>query len=156
MKSIQRVIEKVLKFGVLYASFGLIAVVSIQIFARFSLAQAPSWTEEASRFFFIYVICFAAGLAMKDNYYVYMDLFFDKLSAKWQSILLVIISLFVITLFGLMAIYSLQLIQIGHGEKSSSLEIKMSYVFVSMLIMSVSITYYALIQLKKDWKNFKL
>ena len=155
MKKANQYIEQFLKCGTLISTVGLIGVVSIQIFARFALTQAPSWTEEVARFFFVYAISFASGLAMKDKYFVFVDIFFNKMNAKWQSLFLMIISLSVILLFGLMTYYSLELIKIGHAERSSSTSIKMSFIFFSILIMSASIAYFALVQLRQDWKKYK-
>ncbi|NJO01809.1 MAG: TRAP transporter small permease subunit [Bacteroidia bacterium] len=53
---------------------GLLGAVLVQIVARFMLVQAPAWTEELARIFFIYAVSFAAGLALKQNYFVAIDL----------------------------------------------------------------------------------
>jgi len=58
-----KTLNKLLSLGTLLSTIGFIGSTVIQIFARFFLASAPSWTEEASRLFFIYAMSFAAGLA---------------------------------------------------------------------------------------------
>ena len=75
--SIYKGIGKILKIGTLVSTIGLIGTVSLQIFARFFLASDPSWTEEASRLFFIYAVSFASGIALKNNSYVGLDLFYN-------------------------------------------------------------------------------
>jgi len=146
------IIGKVLKLGVLYSTLALILTVSVQIFARFMLENAPSWTEEASRFFFVYAICFAAGLALKNNYYVSLDLIYDKLSYGGKSILDVIVSIVTLVLFVIMTIFSLSFIADGNMETSPSLSIPMSVVFVSLLIMFSTISYYSFLKVRKAIK----
>ncbi|MEM1124879.1 MAG: TRAP transporter small permease subunit, partial [Bacteroidota bacterium] len=84
----QKYFTKFLKYGTLISTYGLIGSVLLQIFARFFLTNTPAWTEEASRLFFIYAMAFAAGLALKSDEYVALDLFFEKLSPVLQKRLL--------------------------------------------------------------------
>ena len=95
-------IGKILKIGTLLSTWGLIAMVLLQIICRFSWFDTPSWTEEASRILFIYAISFASGLALKSsNYYVALDAFYNMFNPKFRlfldkSIPVVICILFVI------------------------------------------------------------
>ena len=77
---IKKTVEKALKYGTLVSSFALIFSVLLQIYARFFMSNTPAWTEETSRIFFIYTVSFASGLALKDNYFVYLDVFYEKTS----------------------------------------------------------------------------
>ncbi|MEO1214471.1 MAG: TRAP transporter small permease [Bacteroidota bacterium] len=155
MKKINKVIGKILKYGTLISTLALIGTVLLQIFARFFLESAPSWTEEASRFLFIYAISFAAGLAMKQKYYVHLDLIFNKLSPKGQKWLEFLISALIVLLFGLFTFYAIQFVQLGHAEKSPSLAIRMSFAFGSMFIMGASITYFAWLETQKAFKKLR-
>ena len=152
---ILKALSKLLGLGTLLSTFGFIGATLIQIFARFFLASAPSWTEEASRLFFIYAISFAAGLALRDKYYVELDVFYRKFSKKTKYIIDQLIQLCTVLLFAIMGLYSLQYIQLGSIETSPSMKIPMSFAFVSILIMSVTIVVYALVEIKRLNKNRK-
>lgn len=145
-----RWIDKILKYGVLISTYLLIGSVLLQIFARFFLEKTPPWTEEASRMFFIYATAFAAGLALKNRYYVHLDVFFARLPQRVQGWLMLLIPLFTFVLFGLLTVYSIGFIRLGHAEFSPSMGIRMSFVFFSVFIMGASISYYALLQLLKE------
>lgn len=149
-------ISRILKYGTLLSAYGLVGVVLLQIFARFFLANTPPWTEEASRLFFIYATAFASGLALKNNYYVHLDVFFDRMSIKTKQILLRVIPVIILILFTIMTVFSLQFIVLGHSEFSPSMKIRMSFVFFSIFIMSASISYYAFLEVKKSFKNRRL
>lgn len=149
-------ISRILKYGTLLSTYGLVGVVLLQIFARFFLANTPPWTEEASRLFFIYATAFASGLALKNNYYVHLDVFFNRLSIKTKQILLRVIPVIILILFTIMTVFSLQFIVLGHSEFSPSMKIRMSFVFFSIFIMSGSISYYAFLEVKKSFKNRRL
>jgi TRAP-type C4-dicarboxylate transport system permease small subunit len=84
-----------------------------------------------------------------------LDWFYEKLSQRIQKILWVIIALLVVILFGIMAFYSIQFITMGHQETAPGMKIRMSYVFFSMFILASSLTYFAILGLRQEFKNFQ-
>lgn len=155
MKKWNRIISRILKYGCLISTLALIATVLLQIFARFLLESAPSWTEEASRILFIYAISFASGLAMKQDYYVQLDVFYRNLSPKTQRSLDLLIPILIFILFGLFTFFSFQFIQLGQAEKSPSMAIPMSVAFFSMFIMGASISYFAWLEVGRSFKKLR-
>lgn len=150
---LHKAIGRILKLGTLISTWGLVTTVLLQIFFRFSPFQTPSWTEEASRLFFIYAISFAAGLAMRTSYYVSLDMFFERLPHSWQSVLNKIIPVVNFSLFAVMAVFAVKFILLGIPEKSPSMGFNMGVAFFSMFVMSVSICYYLGVQIKKIFKT---
>ncbi|GAB3646164.1 TRAP transporter small permease [Echinicola sediminis] len=149
----KQLIEKVLKLGTLASTLGFIGAALIQIYARFFLSSAPSWTEEASRFFFVYAMSFAAGLAMKDNYYVHLDVLYAKMKPQHQRRMDLLISLSIIILFLVMGIFALQYVILGLSERSPSLGVPMAIAFASIVVMSASVGLFAWYKLKSNLKN---
>ncbi len=145
-----RYITRMLKYGAIVSTYLLVGSVLLQIFARFFLPSTPAWTEEASRLFFIYGISFAAGLALKDNYYVYLEFFFDRLPARLSRVLTILIPLLTLLLFLCITLYAVDFVVLGYQEKSPSMKFSMSYVFFSMIILSASMSYFALRDLMKS------
>ncbi len=151
--TLRRNINRLLKYGTLLSTYGLIGSVLLQVFARFFLPNTPPWTEEASRLFFIYATAFASGLALKDGFYVHLDLFFNKFSPAVQRKILVAIASFTFVLFGSIAVYSVPFVLLGHAEFSPSMKIRMSLAFFSIFILSTSICYFALGEIRRAIKN---
>jgi len=143
MQRVKFYISYTLKIGTLVSTSGLIASVLIQIYGRFFMENAPPWTEEASRIFFIYAISFAAGLAYQQNYFVSLDLISDRLTAKQNLLLEKAVHISIFALFLIMAIYSIKYIQIGFSEYSPSLGINMAVSFSSMLLLAASICFFS-------------
>jgi TRAP-type C4-dicarboxylate transport system permease small subunit len=153
MKIIRKKVSQFLKYGTLISSFGFIGATLIQIYARFFMESAPSWTEEAARFFFIYAMSFAAGLAMKDGYYVHFDVLFNKLGKNQQRILTILISLFTFILFVILTVYALQFVKVGLPEHSPSLDVPMAIAFGSMVVMGLFVSFFAFIDIVKKMKS---
>lgn len=133
--------------GTLVSSLALVLSVLVQIYARFFMENAPSWTEEASRLFFIYAICFASGLAFQQNYFVSLDLITSRLSRRGNLYMEAAINALVFILFLIIAMFSISYIKLGYVEKSPSLGFNMSISFTSILLMSVSICFFASVKI---------
>ncbi len=137
-------IGKILKIGTLLSTWGLIAIVLLQIICRFSWFDTPSWTEEASRILFIYAISFASGLALKSsNYYVALDAFYNMFNPKFRRFLDKSIPAVIFILFAIFTFYSIHFISLGMIEKSPSMGFNMGVAFCSMFIIGASLCYYA-------------
>lgn len=151
-----KLVGRLLKIGALLSTWGLIATVLLQIFCRFSPFDTPSWTEEASRLFFIYAVSFAAGLAMKNDFYVHLDMFYSRFPPRFKRFLNVAIPVISLLLFLIMAAYSIEFVLLGIPEKSPSMGFNMGVAFISMFIMAASISYYLWKKIRRILKAPKL
>ena len=152
MKKTGKYISYFLKNGTIVSTIALIMSVLMQIYGRFLMENAPSWTEEASRLFFIYAISFASGLAYKQNYFVFLDLISTKINAKNDLLLEKIVHGLVFILFLIIAVFSIFYINLGLAEKSPSMGMNMSISFASIFLMAFSICFFSaqkIIQLQR-------
>ena len=148
-------LSKFLKYGTLLTSLGFVMTVSLQIFARFFLSDVPPWTEEASRILFIYAIAFSSGLAYRGNYFVFLEAFYASFSDILKKKIDLISPVLSLVLFGFCGFYSLSMLEMGLNEYSPTLHILMIIPFLSILILSLSISYYSLMAFLKKIKFWK-
>ncbi len=147
MRSFVRLADTALKWGTLLMTGSFIACILVQIYARLFLTTAPSWTEEAARLFFVLAIAFAAGPALKRDYYVYFDFVYDRLSLVWQRRVTVAIDALTVLLFLLFLYHALSFTAMGLVERSPSLQFPMAIAFGSMVILAASVLLYAVARL---------
>lgn len=148
-------LSKFLKYGTLLTSLGFIITVSLQIFARFFLSDVPPWTEEASRILFIYAIAFSGGLAYRGNYFVFLEAFYTGFSDALKKRIDLISPLLSLVLFGFCGFYTMSMLEMGLNEHSPTLHIIMIIPFFSIVILSLSISYYSFLALLKKIKFWK-
>ena len=148
-------LSKFLKYGTLLTSLGFVMTVSLQIFARFFLSDVPPWTEEASRILFIYAIAFSSGLAYRGNYFVFLEAFYASFSDILKKKIDLISPILSLILFGFCGFYSLSMLEMGLNEYSPTLHILMIIPFLSIFILSLSISYYSLMAFLKKIKFWK-
>lgn len=153
MKKLQKLLGKFFKWGTLLSTLGFVGCTIIQIYARFFMEKAPSWTEEAARLFFVFAIGFASGLALKSNYYVHFDFLFEKMKSSWKKRLIVCIDTFTFILFLVFTYYSLQFVAAGLVEKSPSLKFPMAVAFFGVTLIGFAITFYSFTRLIHHFKT---
>lgn len=145
-------IAKVLEIGAVISFAALISVVSLQVFARFLLPKTPSWTEEASRFLFIYSVAFSAPLAIKRGEYVKVDIVVNKLPKKiakrLDGVIYGILSIF----FLLVTYHGCRYATLGTTQTSPAMELPMIIPYSSIAFSAIFITVYSA---KKSVMNFK-
>lgn len=155
MKKLQRLISRFLKIGTLLSTLALVLSVVVQIYSRFFMENAPSWTEEASRLFFIYSIAFASGIAFRQHYFVSLDLITSRLSPRGNAILEIGINSLIFVLFMVVAIYSIPYIIMGLDERSPSLGLSMAISFMSIFVMALSISFFSFVRFRLLFKNIQ-
>ena len=146
-------LDKVLSFLVVSSFILMIAVVVLQILARYALPWSPNWTEEMARFCFIYMVSFGAGLAIQDRGYVSVNTLLDKLSPPARKRLEIIILIFVIILMLTMFVVSIPLAQIVSLQISPAMQLNMSIMYVSMACMGLFVSIYSILQLLERIKT---
>lgn len=146
MKS-PKFLDKVLEYGALLSMILFIFTVSLQVFARFALPSSPSWTEELSRYLFIYMIVFAAGLGIRDKGYAAVDTIQEMLPKKAKGILLIAIDVVLLGFLVIVAYKGLGFIELGAIQTSPTLLIPMSLPQASITILTACISIYLVFQI---------
>jgi len=144
MKKFDSLFMRFLKYGTLVSTLLLIGIVCIQIYARFFMENAPSWTEELSRMVFIYTVSFASGLAFRQGYFIQLDLWHSTVNTRFNWLLDTLSSLTVLILFILFFVYGIQFLVMGIVERSPGLSIPMAWSFGAMVLLGFSMTWFAL------------
>lgn len=73
--------EVLCAFGCLFY-MAFVVCVMIQIISRNLLPSAPSWTEEAARYTFVYMVAFGCGVAVLKDEFVFVEFLKDALLAR--------------------------------------------------------------------------
>ena len=142
MKSFFRFLDQVMWLGAVLSMFILLGVVLLQVFARVALPQVPAWTEEASRFFFMWGVAFAAGPAVREQAYVDVDSFTIHLPQKIQLWLAILLDSVLVVFTAIMTYESTKLIQTLEGQTSAALLWPMHVFYAAIFLQSIMLTLY--------------
>ncbi|MCC5937610.1 MAG: TRAP transporter small permease [Lunatimonas sp.] len=146
-------LDRVLSFLVVTSFVVMIAVVVLQILARYALPWSPEWTEELARFCFIYLVSLAAGLAIQERLYVSVDFLLEKLKPAVRRGLEIGILVLIVVFMFTMAAVSLPLVQIVSLQRSPAMQLNMSWMYAAMTAMGFFVGLYGSFQLVERIKQ---
>lgn len=139
------IVETILEVGTFLFFTALIIIVLLQVFTRFLFPDKSFvWTEEASRFCFIYAVAFAAPLAMKKQEYVNVDIVLNALPKGARRVLELMIYIINVVLFSIVFVQAIKFAKLGIGQTSATMKIPMYISYSSIAIMTFFIVFYAL------------
>lgn len=149
-------LDKLLETLAVLSFSGIIITVAIQIMSRY-LPYTAIWTEELTRYFFIYAVCFAAPLALLRGEFISVDLIVGRMSNLVRRFYEIGIYGLIIILNGVMVIEGWNFTKIGNAQTSATMPFQMSMIHVAIPIMSFLLIFYSIvkvIQLVRNEKKF--
>jgi len=116
----------------------LVVPVTMQIVSRFTgLIPAYIWTEELSRFMFIWMVMLGAMIAVREGTHFEVDVWPD-LSPRAGAMLRIVSNLFVL-LFALVFVYwGVQFVRFGWNQESELAELPMPFIFLAWPIAGLT------------------
>jgi TRAP-type transport system small permease protein len=109
----------------------LVVPVTMQIVSRYTgLVPSYIWTEELSRFLFIWMVMLGAMVAVREGTHFEVDVW-PELSPRAAARLRIVSHLFVL-LFALVFVYwGVQFVRFGWDQESELAELPMPYIFLA-------------------------
>lgn len=126
-------IEKFLEWGTIMTLVAICLVVGIQVIGRYIFKETPFWTEEVSRFLFVYLIAFGSGLVVKHKGYVNLDVLSSLMPVKIQKVMAIMVNALVIGFMAIFFMESLDLVDKVQFQHSPVLGLSMSIPYASLL-----------------------
>ncbi|EPC00268.1 hypothetical protein L861_07165 [Litchfieldella anticariensis FP35 = DSM 16096] len=127
------------------ALVGIAGAVLLQIAGRLFLPFSPAWTEELSRYLFIYMVALSAGVVIRKNRHVNVELFHHWLGLRGRAGFQVLVSLLVGGFAFIVLPYAWQYAQIGAWQTSPTLKVPMLYIFLSTVVLFALVLLYSAI-----------
>lgn len=134
---------------------GIIIIVTTQILSRF-LPFSYVWTEELTRYCFLFAISFGAPIALLKNEYINVDLIIGMLSKSVRRVYELIIYIIILLLSIVMTKEGYGFMLLGRTQKSATMPFKMSLIHASIFLMALFLSLFCLVRiwyLIKDQKN---
>lgn len=116
----------------------LIIPVSIQIFSRFTeLIPAYIWTEELSRFCFIWMVMIGAMLGVRERLHFDVDVWPTQ-SPRGNAVLRIISNIFVLVFTGVTIWWGIEFTRFGWNQTSELAELPMWLIFIAWPLTGLS------------------
>lgn len=125
----------------LFTGLAVVALVAIagtvllQISGRLFLPFSLAWTEELSRYLFIYMVALSAGVVLRRNRNVNVELFHHHLGPRARAGYQALVCLLIGGFAWIVLPYAWQYAQNGAWQTSPTLKLPMLYIFFSTVVM---------------------
>lgn len=131
MKKLLFIIDGLLSFLLIFTVLLLLVPVSLQIFSRYTdLIPRYMWTEEMSRFFFVWLIMLGATLGVREKMHFDVD-FLPQLSDQVNRRLLFVCQVFMLIFSAVIFYWGIEFTQFGWNQTSELAEMPMWWIFIA-------------------------
>ncbi|WP_043531538.1 TRAP transporter small permease [Litchfieldella xinjiangensis] len=146
--AVGRVIGWIDTLFLVLANLALVAIagtVLLQISGRLFLPYSPAWTEELSRYLFIYMVALSSGVALRRNRHVNVELYHHRLGLRARAGYQALISLMIGAFAGVVLPYAWLYAQNGAWQTSPTLKVPMLYIFFSTVVLYALVLFYSVV-----------
>ncbi|MGM0782859.1 MAG: TRAP transporter small permease [Pseudomonadota bacterium] len=127
------------------ALLGIAAAVLLQIAGRLFLPFSPAWTEELSRYLFIYMVALSSGAVIHRNRHVNVELFHHWLGPRGRALYQALVCLLVGAFAAIVLPYAWVYAENGGWQTSPTLKVSMLYIFFSTVVLFALVLVYSAI-----------
>jgi len=131
MRTLINVYSRLLTWLMVATVAVLVFPVSLQVFSRYT-ALIPSyiWTEELSRFLFIWMVMLGAMIGIKEGTHFEVDVW-PELGTRANAALKIVSHLFVLVFALVFTFWGVKFVQFGWYQESELAELPMPFIFIA-------------------------
>ncbi|OOF61480.1 TRAP transporter small permease [Rodentibacter sp. Ppn85] len=133
----------------------MIALVFLNVILRFFFNSGLVWSEEVSRYVFVYVIYLGAIVAMKENAHLGVDTFIKNCPEKLKWLLFVAGRIIIVTVMAILFKGSLAMVIQSSTAKAAATGLPLSVVYGIGLLTGAAIILIALLNIVEVIRNPK-
>jgi TRAP-type C4-dicarboxylate transport system permease small subunit len=116
----------------------LIVPVTLQVVSRYTALIPPwIWTEELSRFLFIWMIMLGAMIGVREGTHFVVDVW-PELAPRPAALLQIVSNVFVLVFAIVFVAWGIQFVRFGWDQTSELAELPMAFIFIAWPVAGVT------------------
>lgn len=115
---------------VLYAAVLVLAFA--QVFFRYVLNQSLSWSEELTRYLFVWLVFVTAGLVTETRQHIVVDIAIERLPARWRRGVGALTTLVVVGFLVALLVVGARLALAAIDQTALSIEMSMAWAYAAI------------------------
>lgn len=150
MKKIRKLQDGLCKFEewiCIVLLIAMVIVVVLQVFFRYCLNNPLTWTEELSRFIFIWLIGMGCGYCITKDDHVKVEMLVDMMPTKVQKIIGIIMDVLPLIAFAYLIPFAWKFTVAQHKIRSTALHLKYSFVYGACFVCAILIVIHLILKL---------
>lgn len=134
---------------------GLLFVLFLQVFTRYVLNDPFSWTEEAARYMYVYIVFLGASAAISDRSHVGIDYFAKALPIKAQWIVSLLVNLAILFVLAQLAYWGWRAAMRQWNMPLVVLDVAYTWVYIIIPITAVLMTIRTVVVMGEDYRAMR-
>lgn len=130
------IIASVLNFTIAMMLFVMCAVTVWQVFARYVLNDASSWSEEVARIMMTYMALIGSAVVIKTGGHVTVTVLLDRVNSTVLKWILVLRDLFMLFTLLVVAWTGFEFAKLNAVQLSAAMDVPMIYIYAALWIGS--------------------
>lgn len=139
MKKVSKIMNKLLNGSIVIILATMVLLVFLNAVMRYFFDSGITWSEELSRYSFVWLVFFGAVVAFKERAHIIVDLLISKLPTGLQKLMFSIVNLLIIGIMILFLDGVLGLMHLNQGIKAPATGIPQNTLYIVGLIASILI-----------------
>lgn len=153
VKRVILIVDKVVLGLIVAFSTVMVASTFLQVVFRYFLDHPLSWSEELSRFCFIWIVYLGTALAAKSGSHIGVDYLYKRLKTAVQLPIFVFTNLLILCFVGVVFFESIPVIGIDMSQHSPAIGIPMGLVYLAIPTGFGLIFFYVSVQVASRLKD---
>ncbi len=112
----------------------MLIVMIVQVISRYALRLSIPWTEETTRYFFIWAIFLGSALAQKNREHIRIDIIVDRLSPKMRKVFDFLTDVFDTLISLAIFIGTVRMMRSTYGILASTLPISFTFIYLALAL----------------------
>lgn len=129
---------------------GIVFLIFLQVFSRFVMQYGLPWTEELARLLFMWLCMLGFSVCVFEKSNMGITMLVSKFSPAGQRAVRLLAEVLMLGLFGCMAVYGYQILDVVSMQISRSMEFNMAISYAAVLCGAVLSFFYTLVNLVDD------
>ena len=131
----------------------MILITFTQVIFRYVLNSALPWAGEITIFFFIWVIFLGASITLHKGLHIGVDIITNQLREKNKKIIYIFTNILIIIFCILIFFGSIPLVIDNFTQRSPALEIRLTYVYLSIPFSMIAMSWISLKKILREVKK---
>lgn len=135
------VIDLVIKYLMAICFGGMTLIIFLQVVSRYVLKSPLSWSEELARYLFVWVSYIGSVIAARQGQHIGVELLIKKFPSRCNQIIRIIANVLTGCFFLVVFIYFCKMWPMLSMQKTSALQLPMSYPYLGLGIGSILLAF---------------
>lgn len=156
LKRLAHVYNKLEEYALVYTLAFCVVIISFQVIMRYVFNNSLSWTEEAAKYLFIWLIWLGTSIAAKERSHISLEIVTNKLKGRAKAVLDIVAKLIWVAMCLFLLVNGLEVVQgmIGRGKTASAMPwLKVWVVYLAIPVSQGVLSLRIIVQIIEDIKQ---